>query len=187
MTDSINSELIVRAQRGNAEAVGRLYEENHQSIFRYLSYRTTDLQTAEDLTSEVFLKMVQALPGYLPKNVPFKAWLFRIARNLAIDHQRRNNTHPTINIEENMPIVDNQRDQNMEDCLDSIILKHALARLNDEQRDVILMRFVEGMPIVQVAMTLHKSEDAIKGLQRRALNAIRTNLYFKEGDRAGIG
>jgi RNA polymerase sigma factor, sigma-70 family len=187
MTDLINSELILRAQRGNAEAVGRLYEENHQSIFRYLYYRTTDLQTAEDLTSEVFLKMVVALPAYLPKKVPFKAWLFQIARNLAIDHYRRNSTHPIINIEEDMLIIGNHQEQNTEDCLDSIVLKHALDRLNDEQRDVILMRFVEGMPIVQVALTLHKSEDAIKGLQRRALTALRSNLYFKESENAGIG
>ncbi len=187
MIDSINSELIERAQRGSAEAVGKLYEEHHQSIFRYLYYRSTDLQTAQDLTSEVFLKMVQALPGYHHRNIPFKAWLFQIARNLAIDHHRRDNTHPTSQIEEEMPAADNPPDQNVENCLDSIALKHALIRLNDEQRDVILMRFVEGMPIEQVAVTLHKSQDAVKGLQRRALSALRTNLAYQEGDHAEIG
>ena len=186
MTDAINSELIARAQRGNAEAVGRLYEEFHQSIFRYLYYRTADLQTAEDLTSEVFLKMVKGLPGYYSKNVPFKAWLFQIARNLAIDHHRRDNTHPITSIEENIPAANNDRDQIIENRLDSNTLKDALVRLNDEQRDVILMRFIEGMPIAQVAAALHKSEDAVKGLQRRALNALRANLYLMEGDYAGI-
>ena len=99
---SRSNHMVERAQRGNREALGALYTDHHQKIYRYLYYRTGDPQTAEDLTADVFLKMVQALPGYQVGSIPFQAWLYQIARNLAIDHYRRKSAHPLETIQENL-------------------------------------------------------------------------------------
>jgi RNA polymerase sigma-70 factor (ECF subfamily) len=170
-------DLVARAQNGNPEAMGMLYEQHHQSIFRYLVYRLNDSHSAEDLTSEVFLKMVQFMASYRATNATFRAWLFQIARNLSIDYLRRNRAHPVRAIDDEMEAP---RQEHPEDCAERVftsqVLQEALAQLSDDQRDVILMRFVEGMPLSEVANTLHRSEDAVKGLQRRALLGLRDRL-----------
>jgi RNA polymerase sigma-70 factor (ECF subfamily) len=184
MANIFNTDLVFRAQKGSAEAIGELFELYHQPIFRYLYYRTSDPNTAEDLTGDVFLRMVRALPGYRIQNLPFQAWLFQIARNVAIDHYRKNSNHPEVEFHENIPAAAGDPDTVLELTLTSEILKQALIRLNEDQRDVILLRFVEQMPIALVAQTLHKSEDAVKGLQRRALMALKEYLEFKEHNHA---
>ena len=174
-------DLVARAQKGNAEAMGMLYEQHHQSIYRYLVYRLNDSHVAEDLTSEVFLKMVQFIASYRATNATFRAWLFQVARNLSIDYFRRNRAHPVKTIDEEMEAP---RQEHPEDCaeqaLTSEMLQKALAQLGDDQRDVILLRFVEGMPLSEVASALHRSEDAVKGLQRRALLGLRDLIRYLE-------
>jgi RNA polymerase sigma-70 factor (ECF subfamily) len=174
-------DLVARAQQGNPEAMGILYEQHHQSIFRYLVYRLNDSHAAEDLTSEVFLKMVQFMASYRATNATFRAWLFQVARNLSIDYFRRNHAHPVRTIDEEMeaPRQEHPEDR-AEQAFTSQMLQKALAQLGDDQRDVILLRFVEGMPLSEVASTLHRSEDAVKGLQRRALLGLRDLLDHRE-------
>lgn len=169
-------DLVSRAQRGNVDAAGQLYERHYQSIFRYLYYRTGDQPTAEDLTADVFIKMVQALPGYRVKAAAFRTWLFQIARNLSIDHFRRWKAHPQVSVDDALPSSGLQPEAAADRSLSAEALRQALAHLSDEQRDVVLMRFIEGMPLAEVAAALHKSEDAVKGLQRRGLMALRELL-----------
>jgi RNA polymerase sigma-70 factor (ECF subfamily) len=173
MTDTISANLIARAQHGSPEAVSALYSAFHQSIYRYLYYRTSDFQTAEDLTSEVFLRMVQSLPLYRNEVNLFQAWLFQIARNIAIDHYRRSNTHPVLPLDENQDSEGLDLDQTVDFNFSCEELSQALAKMSDPQRDVLLLRFIEGMPIAETARVLHKSEDAIKALQRRGLVMLR--------------
>jgi RNA polymerase sigma-70 factor (ECF subfamily) len=146
------------------------------SIFRYLYYRVGDRQAAEDLTSEVFLRMLRFLGGFQPPAEAFGAWLFGIARNLATDHFRRMGVRDDVELEEEMIATRDDPAAAAERGLNSDALKLALKKLNSEQRDVIVMRFVAGMPIGEVAHALHKSEDAVKGLQRRALITLRQIL-----------
>lgn len=176
MAEAAPSELVARAQRGNSDAFGDLYLRYYQSIYRYLYYRTTDQQTAEDLTAEVFLKMVQALPRYQPQAAPFQAWLFQIARNLAIDHHRRNQSHPIVILDEALPGHEPEIHSSVESRLTQASLKSCLGQIEESQREVILLRFIEELSITDTASILHKSEDAIKGLQRRALLALRELL-----------
>ena len=180
MTDTVSANLITRAQRGSPEDVGALYGAFHQSIYRYLYYRTSDFQTAEDLTSEVFLRMVQSLSLYRIYITPFQAWLFQIARNLAIDHYRRSNTHPVLPLDENLDSDSLDLDQTVDFKFTCEELAQALAKMNDMQRDVLLLRFIEGMPIAETARVLHKSEDAIKALQRRGLATLRVLFAHQE-------
>lgn len=180
MTDAASNDLIIRAQSGNPEACGALYARYHQAIYRYLFYRTGDAHTAEDLTSEVFLKMVQALPRYRLQSVPFQAWLFQIARNQAIDHYRRNSAHSTTILEESMASQAPDIDSTIDFRLTSASLKHCLDRIEETQRDVLLLRFIDDLSIADTASILHKTEDSIKGLQRRALAALRNLLDHHE-------
>jgi len=176
MLDISQSEFITRAQTGDTHVIGMLYERYHTGIFRYLYYRVGDRQTAEDLTSEVFLRMLRFLPAYRPQNVSFQAWLFQIARNLAIDHHRQMLVRNPVRLEEDLTAGNDDPAVATEHGLTSQSLRKALNRLTDEQRDVIVMRFVTAMPVAEVAQALHKSEAAIKGLQRRALIALREIL-----------
>lgn len=176
-TPQCTQQLIARAQQGDAQAIGELYEYHRVSIFRYLYYRTGDPQTADDLTSEVFLRMIRALNSYRPQESGFLAWLFQIARNLLTDHYRKNRYRNHVELEDRQMVTTEAGSHPNGDAhLNSVVLQQALARLNDEQRDVIVMRFVTGMPIADVAQALNKSEDAVKGLQRRGLAALRDVL-----------
>jgi len=176
MIEVISPELIARAQRGDVEVIGELYSNYHLDIFRYLFYRVGEKETAEDLTSEVFIRMIRALGGYRQQRVPFDAWLFQIARNLAIDYLRKLNVRKHLSLEEEMVSETEDIDGTVERRLTSDRLVKALERLNEDQRDVIVMRFVNGMRIEQVAQALNKSVDSIKGLQRRGLLAMREIL-----------
>ena len=180
MADPIPGNLIVRAQRGSPDANAALYDRYHESIYRYFYYRFGDPSLAEDLTADVFLKMVQAISGYRIEAAPFQAWLFQIARNRAIDHYRRTSSHPTGAIYENMASGAPDLDQAVDIRLTSSRLAKALAGLEDSQKDVILLRFIEGMPIAETAIVLNKTMDAIKGLQRRGLIALREMLNNPE-------
>ena len=176
MLEVLNEDLIRRAQEGEPVVIGAIYESYQPGIFRYLYYRIGNQQTAEDLTSEVFLRMIEKLPNYIGRNLTFQAWLFQIARNLSIDHYRRMSVRKDVQLEENLSGGGDEPLELIAEELTSEKLYRALVKLPETQRDVIVMRFVVGMPIGEVAQTLHKSKDSIKGLQRRALQALRDIL-----------
>ena len=167
---------IKKAQRGDPIVLGELFERYHRGIFRYLYYRVGDAHVAEDLTSEVFLRVLAALPGYRPQGASLQAWIFQIARNLSIDHYRRSNHRQEMELGEHIPVQSPDPLKLVEQGLTAEKLYQALTLLPDSQRDVLILRFINGMPIGDVAQTLDKSEDAIKGLQRRALTALRDRL-----------
>jgi len=174
---NINTETIERAKQGDKDVIAALYERHHVSVFRYLYYRVGNRQVAEDLTSEVFERMLRFIGSFQPPSESFKAWLFQIARNLSTDHFRKLGRWPaSISLEEN--IVDSSPNpvSEVERKLDSERLLQALSGLTEDQRDVILMRFVADMPIAETAHVLRKSEDAIKGLQRRGLITMKAIL-----------
>lgn len=176
MLEATSTDFILRAQNGDPAVISSLYERYHPLIFRFLFYRVGDRQTAEDLTSEVFVRMLRFLTNYRPQNASFQAWLVQIARNLAIDHYRSMNHRNHLELDDD--IVHSREDLkgNVEHVLTSETLKQAMQNLTEEQRDVIILRFVSGLSIAQAAQALHKSEDAIKALQRRGLIALREVL-----------
>jgi RNA polymerase sigma-70 factor (ECF subfamily) len=176
MLETVSTSQVLRAKAGDSSVIAELYERYHLSIFRYLYYKVGDPHTAEDLASEVFVRMIAALPGYQPNHIAFQAWLFQIARNLAIDHYRKAKLRDHLHLEDHLVAGEDDPVNTFEQGMTSTVLKKALTKLPDEQRDVIVMRFVSGMPISEVAQSLHKSENSIKGLQRRGLIALRDIL-----------
>jgi RNA polymerase sigma-70 factor (ECF subfamily) len=176
MPDKINESLLARAQAGNASAIGELYELYQGDIYRYLFYRVGADEDAEDLTSEVFLRVIKALPGYRRNNSPFRAWVFRIAHNLIVDYYRKENIRDHIEIDEKTMSDEAGPDLVVEHILDIHDLAHALQALTPDQRDVIIFRFVLEMSIREVAHSVEKSETAVKAAQRRGLQSLRRIL-----------
>ena len=120
--------------------------------------------------------MLRFIGGFHPPSSSFQAWLFQIARNLANDHFRKTESRGHAQLEEEMTTTVADMDKELDRNLTSEGLLQALTKLTEEQRDVIVLRFVSGLPIAEVAQSLNKSEDAIKGLQRRGLVALREIL-----------
>lgn len=172
--------LIEQAQQQDNRAVSILYQKHHTDVFRYLYYLTGDIPTAEDLTSEVFIRMMKALPAYRQNGKPFKAWLIQIAKNLSADHFRQESRRSEDSLPENLPAMHETLDEKNQNSLNHETLQKALAALQDAQREVIIMRFVLELPLQDVARSMGKSEDAIKGLQRRGLLTLRKLLTEME-------
>lgn len=173
-------ELLPRKQREPLNDAGVLYLRYHAQIYRYLYYRTGDAQTAEDLTGEVFLKMVQVLASRTVEPKHFQAWLYQVARNLVIDQHRRGAAHPTQALTEDLAETGPGPNHMLDFNLTSATLAQAMTHLEDTQREVLVLRFIESMPIAETAWVVHKSEDAVKALQRRGLMALRRLLEQEE-------
>jgi RNA polymerase sigma-70 factor, ECF subfamily len=187
MPDKINNALIARAQAGNAAAIGEIYELCQADLFRYLYYRVDDPASAEDLTAEVFLRVIKGLPAFRRNSVPFEAWIFKIAHNLTVDYYRRESVRNHTEIDENLVDRDTGPEMAVEQRLSSQQLARALKELTDDQREVVILRFVLGMPIGQVAHTVEKSETAVKAAQRRGLQALRRILEEWKVQYEGFG
>lgn len=170
-----DSDVIKRVRKGDRAAIGALFERYHTGIFRYLYYKVGDVHTAEDLTSEVFLRLLRSLTQQRPDSLQPQAWLYKIARNLAIDYYRKHQTHQPVALEENLSLNE-LVDTNVEHSLNNQVLYKAVNTLPFDQREVIILRFVNNLPIAEAAHVMERSEDAIKGLQRRALMSLRQVL-----------
>jgi RNA polymerase sigma-70 factor (ECF subfamily) len=172
------SALVKRAQGGDVDAIGVLYDAHHQAIFRYVWSRVSDQQLAEDLTGEIFTRMVISLPGYRPTAVPFRAWLYRIARNLVVDHHRSQNGRvPTsLDVVENLSGESGQPGPIVEQQLTQERIRAALANIDPAQKEVVILRFLAGLSLAEVAQTLDKTVPAVKSLQHRGLTSLRAFL-----------
>lgn len=169
--------LIQAAQRGNEQAFGELYNAYVQQVYRYVMYRVNNTETAQDLTADVFLRAVEGLARYENRQVPFLAWLYRIAHARVVDHYRRTQR---VGTEENIDSVEVKVDEDLDTDLmlnyRQQKLREALNKLPGEQRQVLLLRFIEGYDIQQTADTLGKTIGAVKMIQRRALQAMNMEL-----------
>jgi RNA polymerase sigma-70 factor (ECF subfamily) len=174
MLEMQKADWLKKAQRGDPVVLGEIFERFHPGVFR-TCFTGLATHTAEGLTSEVFLR-VGRLARVSTTNVAFQAWIYQIARNLSIDHYRRSNHRQDVELGEDLPIESNDPLNMVEQGLTAERLYQALTLLPEGQRDVIILRFINGLPIGEVAQALHKSEDAIKGLQHRGLNTLRDRL-----------
>ena len=181
MPESMEVDLVARAQGGDVNAIGALYDEHHESIFRYLWLRVGDPHLAEDLTGDVFMRMLHALPNYQSMGLPFRAWLYRIAHNLLVDHFRRNSRREPVSLDvvethaaDDDPLVSVER------RLLAERLGHALSQLDPHQREVVVLRFLAGLSLQETAAAMGRSEAAVKSLQHRSLSALRLALGEEE-------
>jgi RNA polymerase sigma-70 factor (ECF subfamily) len=168
--------LIQQAKRGDPAAFAELYDRYQPAIYRYIFYRVDDVPTADDLTAEVFVRLVERIDRFTYRGRPLLAWLYTIARNLVADHHRHTGRVLPLSLDEQWAGDAADPEKAAEYRLTQHRLVAALACLTEDQRHVILLKFVEGMDNDTVAQTLGKSVGAIKALQHRALVALRRIL-----------
>lgn len=172
----ISEEVLDRARHLEETGMTALVKQCYPFVFRYFYYRSVTREDAEDLTSEVFVRVVKSIRcqrGYFP------AWLISIARNLLTDYYRKGGKLRQIPLEE-VEESSSESDENMKDTLHADDVRKMLDYLTDEQKEVIILRFIEGNTNEEVAKVMNKSVGAIKALQFRALSALR-NILQREG------
>lgn len=174
--------LVSRAQAGDTEAVGVLFDRHYRSMFRYFFARVGQRQQAEDLAGELFTRMVHHLPAFEPTGVPFRAWLFRIAYNLMMDHFRVANGRHLEPLE--LATTQMQPEQNpvrqVEQQLTSETVLATLETLVPDQRQVIILRFLVGLSLQETAAAMERSLSAVKAMQHRGLKIMRASLATVE-------
>jgi RNA polymerase sigma-70 factor (ECF subfamily) len=161
---------VARAQAGDPHALRYLYLRYADNVYGYVCSIVRDEHEAEDVTQQIFAKLLTALDRYEPRVVPFSAWVLRIARNAAIDHIRTRRPEPSEDLHTAAaPDVAAARERFAE-------LQCALDALPREQRDVILLRFLIGLTPGEIAARLGRSEDAVHGLQHRGRRRLRREM-----------
>jgi len=168
-------ELVKKAKKGEAEAFGLIYDQYLERIYRFIYLKVSNREEAEDLSQQVFLKAWEAIYRFEDEGLPFTSWLYRIARNLVIDFYRTKKQN--IALEENIAIeaVKNSEEKILENDEKEELIR-ALKELTEEQKDVIILRFIEGLSYKEIAKITKKNQPALRILQYRALNKLRKIL-----------
>ena len=175
-------EAVESARGSNPEAVGWLYERYFDRIYRYIFIKVGDATEAEDLTEQVFLKMIESIGAFEWQGSTFVAWLYRIAHNLIVDRHRRDSRRPHVPLE---PLGDTLPSEygdphhlaERSDLRDHLV--ESISRLTDLQAQVIALKFVAGLSNLEVASILDRTEGAIKALQHSALHNLQKLLSEK--------
>src|SRR6476469_7828842 len=173
--------LVKKAQEGDRDALEELYLLHFDRIYSYLHMSVGNRHDAEDLTTQTFLKMLEAIGRFRWRSAPFSAWLFRIAHNLAMDHFRATKRWQP---EEEVPEPEGSEESSAEeDALVSIgrqSMLELIENLSHEQQQVLTLKFVFNFSNGDVATILGKTEGAVKSLQHRALVSLQKQISAPE-------
>jgi len=192
MTQPDPQEIARRAAQRDTTAFAALYDEHLNTVYRFVFFKVSDPTLAEDLTAEVFSKAWENIDRFEWRDLPFQHWLLRVARNVVVDHWRAHRRFPAsldglyeLPSDSLSPEEVVSRDGEVER------VNKALKRLPDDQRDVLILRFIEGYSHADTAQVLKKSVVAVRQIQVRALRALRAVMREGEtpvvaGDRAGL-
>ena len=173
------SRLTDRARQGDKDAFGDLYEQYLDDIYRYIYYRVSNHHDAEDLTEQVFLKAWERLPQYRGQ-VPFRAWIYRIAHNAVIDHYRtRKESAP---LTDNLVLADEHSDVEQQFLFKekATQLAEIITQLSPLHQHVLTLRFINGFSMKEVAQILDRNVGTVRVLQHRALKAAQAFLTAEE-------
>ena len=161
-----------RAADLDPAALAEIYDLYSGKIYSYIYHRTGDAAVAEDLVGDVFVRMLEALRADRAWSTSLQGWLYRIAHNLVVDHFRRQSKRDGPELDERW-MAGEDPTTSFEGLFSSNQLRIAMRFLTEEQRQVIVFKFAEGLSNVEVAAVMNKTEGAIKALQHRALEAMR--------------
>jgi RNA polymerase sigma-70 factor (ECF subfamily) len=168
--------LLERAHAYDEDALGELYDEYAPLIYAYLYRRVQDAQLAEDLTSEVFVRMLQAIQARQSWHTSFRGWLYRVAHNLVVDHYRRQPPVPMLALDERLVADQDDPESAVAERLSHRHLRSAISRLTPDQQQVLALRFGEQLTARDVGEVMGKSVSAVEALQHRGLAALRRSL-----------
>lgn len=173
--DAAEAQLVEAARALGEEAWAEIYRRHAQQVYGYIYFRLGDQHTAEDLTADVFVKAIAGIKSYAYRGTPLLAWLYRIAHNVTVDYRKAAARHmqhfsaaPADDVEERedaLAMLDDRSD-----------MLSAIRALTEEQQQVILLRFYQGLSNAEVAAVMGKPEGAVKALQSRGLRSLRRML-----------
>jgi RNA polymerase sigma-70 factor, ECF subfamily len=171
--------LVERAQAGDAEAFGELYDRYVDVVFRYISYRVGNRQLAEDMTSETFLRALRRIGSFTWQGRDVGAWFVTIARNLIADHYKSSRYKLELTTEDvsvvsdaGHRLVEESPEGAVLEAMQNKVLLEAVRKLNPEQQECIALRFLQGLSVAETAAVMGKNEGAIKALQYRAVRTL---------------
>ena len=171
--------LVKQAQQSHQPAFAALYELYYDQIFRYVSFKCGSPTEAEDITGEVFLKMLESIDRFRWKGHPFTSWLYRIAHNLVVDYFRKKGSRPTAPLDaaaNKIGVSSSDLEYQASISLTMSEVTVAMDVLTDLQREVIALRFASGLSIAETAETIGKRQNAVKALQHAGLKKLRQAL-----------
>ncbi len=167
--------LEVRAKGGDKDAFSKLYLKHFDSIYRYVFFRVNmNRQDAEDMTETVFLKAWEKIEGFDEEKAGFRPWIYKIARNLIVDFYRNNKKTTRLSA----LIIDEREnvEQKVLGKIESDEILKAISQLSEEQKEVVVMKFIEGLKNGEISKVLGKKEEAVRSLQYRALKKLKEIL-----------
>jgi len=175
--------LARRAGSGDVWAFGVLYDRYVDAVYRYVFYRVRNEAEAEDVTSEVFMRALRAIPKYEPRQA-FLAWLYRIARNAVIDRSRRHGARQQVSFEDALAHPNADQVVNPDAGLlagsDAAVVRRAMRQLTPLQQEILVLRYVEGLDTKAISRLVGKRDGTIRGIEFRALSALRTLIPSRE-------
>lgn len=166
-----DSELVLRAKTGDQGALAQIYERYAPALYRYIYVRVGEHQLAEDIRADVFVRVLESLHRYEDRGWPLSAWLYRIARDRTTDSLRRARRRRHVSLD-HVEAAGDGPDQTTEVRLDLEEVYQLMLDLTDDQRQVIVLRFLADLPIHEVARRLGRSEGSVKALQHRGLQSL---------------
>lgn len=170
-------QLLARAKQLDPAALRALHQRFYEPVARYVQFKVGDPRTVEDLSGEIFVRVLEGLRrGKAWRDSP-QGWIMGIARNVVADYYRKRERQPEVELSEQM-VSTNETDPSHRAIASERkqLLMRAIHELTDEQRDVILLRFMEGVDVQGVATAINKTPGAVKALQHRALRALAVKL-----------
>lgn len=175
-------DLVRRVRSNEPQAFDELYERYSPRVYGYLFQRLNgNVEEAEDLTADVFTKVYEKIDGFQPQGAPLSAWVFRIAHNRLIDSLRRRPRQTSVALDDAPEIASGPAFGQVDQHVAMEQIKAGLARLTPEQRQVIVLRFLEGKTLAETAAVVGRNEDAVKKLQARGLASLRRGIECLSG------
>jgi RNA polymerase sigma-70 factor (ECF subfamily) len=175
--------LARRAAAGDADAFGVLYDRYMDAVYRYVFYRVRNEAEAEDVTSDVFMRALRAIPKYEPRQA-FLAWLYRIARNAVIDRSRRRAARQQVSFEDALAHPNADQVINPDEGLlagsDASVVRRAMQQLTPLQQEILVLRYVEGYDTKTISKLVGKRDGTIRGIEFRALTTLRGLIPSRE-------
>lgn len=175
-SNRVVNHAVARAKQGDREALRYLYIRYADHVYGYVLSIVRDEHEAEDVTQQLFAKLMRKLEKYEPREVPFSAWIIRVARNVAVDHLRQRRAIPCEEVRE-LQTYTGEDESSRHRSLD---LRLALESLPEDQRQVVVMRHLIGLSPGEIAGKLGRSEPSIHGLHHRGRGALRSVLTEME-------
>jgi RNA polymerase sigma-70 factor, ECF subfamily len=167
--------LLARARAFDQRALAEIHNKYYPELYRYLWYRTNDSIVADDLASEVFMRLLNVLQsGRPPESI--RGWIFGVAAHVVADHYRSKGRRPQVELSEELPSVDSNLDDKVNASMMNATVRNAMQGLTEEQQTVLALRFGDGWSVAETASVMKKSATAVKQLQFRALSALRRLL-----------